>query len=94
MKEITFTESDTVLGWTLSCFLDAGRVWWHGESPFSDSDAFTSQFRTAVGVGSSVFIDPLEDTAPLSVALEVAQPLNTSFSLRNPQIILRLDRIF
>ena len=94
IKETVLTGSDVVLGWTLSSFLDAGRVWWHDESAFSDFDALTTQFRTSVGVGCSVFIDPLGDLAPLSLALEVAEPLSASFSLRNPQITLRLDRIF
>lgn len=94
IKEITFTESDATLGWTLSCFLDSGRVWWHGDTPFSDSNALTAQFNTAIGIGCSVFIDPVGDATPWSIALEVAEPLDTSFSLQNPQIILRLDRIF
>ncbi len=94
IKEILPQESGAALGWTLSCFLDAGRVWWHGDSLFSDSAPLTAQFRTSVGVGCSVFIDPPEDLAPVSIALEIAEPLDASFSLQNPSIVLRLDRIF
>ncbi len=94
IKEVILSESDAVFGWTLSSFLDVGKVWWYDDSPFSDFDTFASQFKTAVGIGCSVFIDPSGDPAPWSLALEVAEPLNASFSIQNPQIILRLDRIF
>ncbi|MXY28712.1 hypothetical protein F4Y59_11190 [Candidatus Poribacteria bacterium] len=94
MKEVTFPESDAVLGWTLSCFLDSGRAWWYDDVAFPDFGEFTAQFNTAIGVGCSVFMDSSGGLGPLSIALEVAEPLSASFSLRNPQIILRLDRIF
>jgi len=90
IKEVFLPESDSVLGWTLSCFLDSGRAWWYDDDAFSGFD----EFNTAIGVGCSIFMDPSEDLPPWSVALEVAEPLNASFSLREPQIILRLDRIF
>lgn len=94
IKEVILRESDAILGWALSGFLDAGKVWWHGDAPFSDSDPFVAQFRTAVGVGCSIFVDPSGDPTPLSIVLEVAEPLDASFSLQNPTITLRLDRIF
>ena len=94
IKEVILPESDAVLGWTLSCFLDSGRAWWYDETAFPDLGEFTAQFNTAIGVGCSIFMEPSEDLPPWSVALEVAEPLNASFSLRDPQIILRLDRIF
>ena len=94
IKEVTLPESDAILGWTLSCFLDSGRAWWYDEVAFPDLGEFTTQFNTAIGVGCSVFVDSSGDLGPLSVALEVAEPLSPTFSLRDPQIILRLDRIF
>ena len=94
IKETILREPDAALGWTLSCFLDTGSVWWHGDAPFSDFDTFMAQLKTAIGVGCSVFIDPLGDPSPWSIAVEVAEPLDASFSLRNPKIILRLERIF
>ncbi|RKU38904.1 hypothetical protein C6496_05235 [Candidatus Poribacteria bacterium] len=94
IKEVTLPESDAVLGWTLSCFLDSGRAWWYDDVAFPDFGEFTAQFNTAIGVGCSVFVDSSGGLGPLSVALEVAEPLSASFSLRDPQIILRLDRIF
>ena len=93
IKETIFREAGPTFGWSLSCFLDAGRVWWHGEAPFSSLDAFTTQFKASIGVGCSAFIDPSGD-APWTIGLEVAEPLDASFSLRNPRIILRLDRMF
>lgn len=94
IMETMTTETDAVLGWTLSCFLDTGTVWWHSDAPFSDFDAFMTQFKTSIGVGTSVFIDPSGDPEPWSLAVEVAEPLGTSFSLQNPNLILRLERIF
>ena len=94
IKETISREADATFGWSLSCFLDAGRVWWHGDAPFSSLDAFTTQFKASIGVGCSAFIDPSGDFAPWTVGLEVAEPLDASFSLRNPRIILRLDRMF
>ena len=93
IKETIPSEQDAVLGWTLSCFLDAGSVWWH-DAQFSDIEDFMTQFKTSIGVGCSVFVDPFGNPAPWSLALEVAEPLNSSFSLRNPSIILRLERMF
>ena len=87
-------DPDVVFGWALSCFLDTGSIWWHGDTPFSDFETFTTQLKTSIGVGCSVFIDPFGTLSPWSVGVEVAEPLDASFSLRNPQIILRLDRIF
>ncbi len=94
IKEIILREPDAALGWTLSCFLDAGTVWWHGDVPFSDFNTFMGQLKSAVGVGCSVFIDPSGDPSPWSIAVEVAEPLDASFSLQNPKLILRLERIF
>ena len=95
IKETIHKDPDVVLGWTLSCFLDTGSIWWHGDAPFSDFETFTTQLKTSIGVGCSVFIDPFGTLAPWSVGVEVAGPLDLSFSsLRNPKIILRLDRIF
>ena len=94
VKETVIKEPDATLGWTLSCFLDTGTIWWYSDAPFSDFDTFRSQFKTAIGIGTSVFIDPSGDPAPWSLAVEVAEPLDASFSLRNPHLILRLERIF
>ena len=95
IKETIHKAPDVVLGWTLSCFLDTGSIWWHGDAPFSDFETFTTQLKTSIGVGCSVFIDPFGTFAPWSVGVEVAGPLDLSFSsLRNPKILLRLDRIF
>ena len=94
IKEIILKEPDVVLGWTLSCFLDAGTVWWHDEVPFSDFNTFMGQLKSAIGIGCSVFIDPSGDPSPWSIAAEVAEPLDASFSLQNPKLILRLERIF
>lgn len=94
IKEIILRQPDAALGWTLSCFLDAGTVWWHGDVPFSDFNTFMGQLKSAVGVGCSIFIDPSGDPSPWSIAVEVAEPLDASFSLQNPKLILRLERIF
>ncbi|MCY4554636.1 MAG: BamA/TamA family outer membrane protein [Candidatus Poribacteria bacterium] len=95
IKETIYKDPDVVLGWTLSCFLDTGSIWWHGDAPFSDFQTFTTQLKTSIGVGCSVFIDPFGTLAPWTVGVEVAGPLDISFSsLRNPKILLRLDRIF
>ena len=95
IKETIYKDPDVVFGWTLSCFLDTGSIWWHGDAPFSDFETFTTQIKTSIGVGCSVFIDPFGTLAPWSVGVEVAVPLDLSFSsLRNPKILLRLDRIF
>ena len=94
IQETIRRDPDVTLGWTLSCFLDAGSIWWHNDAPFSDFETFTEQVKTAIGVGCSVFIDPFGSLAPWSVGIEVAEPLDSSFSLRKPIVILRLDRIF
>ncbi|MDE0688791.1 MAG: BamA/TamA family outer membrane protein [Candidatus Poribacteria bacterium] len=94
IKETIPNEQDGVLGWTLSCFMDAGRVWWYDDAPFSDFEYFMTQLEASVGIGGSIFWDPFGNPEPWSVALEVAEPLNSSFSLRNPSIILRLGRMF
>ena len=95
IEETIYSDPDVVLGWTLSCFLDTGSIWWHGDAPFSDFETFRTRLKTSVGVGCSAFIDPFGTLAPWSVAIEVAEPLDSSFSsLRNPKILLRLDRIF
>ena len=94
IKETIPSGQDVVLGWTLSCFLDAGSVWWYDDAPFSDLENFMMRLKTSIGVGCSVFVDPFGDPAPWSLALEVAEPLNSSFSLRNPSLILRLERMF
>ena len=88
-------DPDVVFGWTLSGFLDTGSVWWHGDTPFSDFEDFTTQLKTSIGIGCSVFMDPFGTLSPWILAVEVAEPLDASFSsLRNPKILLRLDRIF
>ena len=94
IKETIPSGQDAVFGWTLSCFLDTGSVWWHDDAPVSDLEDFTTRLKTSIGVGCSVFVDPFGNPSPWSLALEVAEPLNASFSLRNPIIILRLDRMF
>ena len=94
IKETIPNEQDGVLGWTLSCFLDTGSIWWYDDAPFSDFENFMTRLKTSVGIGCSVFWDPFGNPSPWSLALEVAEPLNSSFSLRNPSIILRLDRMF
>ena len=95
INETIHRDPDVVFGWTLSGFLDTGSIWWHGDTPFSDFETFTTQLKTSIGVGCSVFIDPFGTLAPWSVGVEVAGPLDLSFSsLRNPKILLRLDRIF
>ena len=94
INETIRRDPDVILGWTLSCFLDTGSVWWHGDAPFSNFETFRTRIKTAIGIGCSVFIDPFGTFAPWSIAVEVAEPLDASFSLRNPKLILRLERIF
>lgn len=89
---VTATTPNVALGWTLSCFLDTGQVWWFDENPFAD--AFMRQLKTSIGIGFSGFIDPVGEASPWSVAVEIAEPFITSFSLRDPKLILRLERIF
>ena len=94
IKETINTELGAAFGWTLSGFLDTGTVWWHGDTPFSDFDTFMAQLRTSIGFGCSVFIDPLGDINPWILVVEVAEPLDASFSLRHPALLLRMDRTF
>ena len=94
INETINTNSGDVFGWILSCFLDTGSIWWHGEAPFANFQTFAGQLKTSVGVGGSVFIDPFGNMKPWSLALEVSEALDSSFSLQNPIIILRFDRIF
>ena len=94
IKETAHRDFDAMIGWTLSCFLDTGSIWWHGDTPFSNFETFAERLKTSVGVGCSVFIDPFGNLPPWSLALEVSESLDASFSLRNPIIILRFDRIF
>ena len=94
IKETILSEQDVVLGWTLSCFLDTGSVWWYDEAPFSNFETFMTRLKTSIGIGCSVFADPFATPSPWSVGVEVAGPLDSSFSLRSPKVILRLDRIF
>ena len=94
IQETIQTDLDVVLGWTLSCFLDTGVVWWHNEEPFSDIDTFMAQLNTSIGIGCSVFLGPSGDTNPLILVVEVAEPLDASFSLRSPGLLLRMDRTF
>ena len=95
INETIYRDPDIVLGWALSGFLDTGSVWWHDDAPFSDFEAFTTRLKTSIGVGCSVFMDPFWTPSPWIFAVEVAEPLGASFSsLRNPKILLRLDRIF
>ena len=94
IKETILSEQDVVFGWTLSCFLDTGSVWWYDEAPFSDFETFMTRLKTSIGIGCSVFADPFATPSPWSVGVEVAGPLDSSFSLRSPKVILRLDRIF
>ncbi len=94
INEIIDKDSRNVFGWTLSCFLETGSVWWHGDAPFANSDAFTERLKTSVGIGGSIFIDPFGNMKPWSLAVEVSEALDSSFSLRNPILALRFDRIF
>ena len=94
IQETIRRDPDVVLGWSLSCFFDAGSIWWYDDAPFANFETFTEEIKTAIGVGCSVFIDPFGPATPWSVGIEVSEPLDSSFSLINPGIILRLDRIF
>ena len=94
IKETIRRDPDAVIGWTLSCFLDTGSVWWHGDTPFSNFGTLAERLKTSVGIGCSVFIDPFGPQAPWSLVIEVAEPLDSSFSLRSPGLILRFSRIF
>ena len=94
IKEKIYRDPNVVAGWTLSCFLDTGSVWWHADTPFSDFETFTERIKASVGIGCSVFIDPFGPRTPWSLAIEIAAPLDSSFSLRNPKIISRFERIF
>ena len=94
INEIIDKDSRNVFGWTLSCFLETGSVWWHGDAPFANSDAFTERLKTSVGIGGSIFIDPFGNMKPWSLAVEISEALDSSFSLRNPILALRFDRIF
>ena len=94
INETINTNAGDVFGWILTCFLDTGSIWWHGEAPFANFQTFTEQIKASVGVGGSVFIDPFGNMKPWSLALEVSEALDSSFSLRNPIIVLRFDRIF
>ena len=94
IKETIYRDPNAVIGWTLSCFLDTGSVWWHGDTPFSNVETFTERINASVGIGCSVFIDPFGPRTPWSLAIEIAGPLRPSFSLRNPKIISRFERIF
>ena len=95
INETIHRDPDVVFGWTLSGFLDTGSIWWHGDTPFSDFEDFTTQLKTSIGIGCSVFIDPFGTLSPWTLAVEIAEPIGSSFSsLRNPKILLRLDRIF
>ena len=94
INETIDTNSGDVFGWTLSCFLDTGNIWQHGDAPFDNFQAFTERLKTSVGVGGSVFIDPFGNMTPWSFAVEVSEALDSSFSLRSPIIALRFDHIF
>ena len=94
INETINTNSGDVFGWILSCFLDTGSIWQHGDAPFDDFQTFTEQLKTSVGVGGTVFIDPFGNMPPWSLTFEAAEALDSSFSLRNPILILRFDRIF
>ena len=94
IRETIRKDPDAVIGWSLSCFLDTGSVWWHGETPFPNFETFSERLKTSVGIGCSVFIDPSGTRTPWSLAIEVAEPLDSSFSLRNPKLISRFSRIF
>ncbi len=94
ISETIHRDPDAVIGWTLSCFLDTGSVWWHGDAPFSNLETFSERIKTSIGIGCSVFIDPFGNRNPWSFAIEVAEALDSSFSLQNPKLILRFSRIF
>ena len=94
INETIHTNSGDVFGWILSCFLDTGSIWRHGDAPFANFQTFTEQLKTSVGVGGSIFIDPFGNMKPWSLAVEVSEALDSSFSLRNPILALRFDRIF
>ena len=94
IRETIRKDPNAVIGWTLGCFLDTGRVWWHGDTLFPNLQTFAERLKTSVGIGGSIFIDPFGNMMPWSLAVEISEPLDSSFSLRNPIIILRFDRIF
>ncbi len=94
INETIDTDSGDVFGWTLNCFLDTGSIWWYGNAPVANFQAFTEQLKTSVGIGGSIFIDPFGTLTPWSLAIEVSEALDSSFSLRNPIVILRFNRIF
>lgn len=94
IKETILSAQDVMLGWSLSCFLDTGSVWWYDEVPFSNFEDFMTRLKTSIGIGGSVFVDPFAMPSPWSLGVEVAGPLDSSFSLRSLKVILRLARIF
>ena len=89
---VKHTTPNLHIGWTLSCFLDTGQVWWVNETPYMD--AFISDLKTSIGIGFSFFMVPDGKQEPWSVGLEIAEPLSPTLSLRNPMLILRLGRVF
>ncbi len=93
----TGSDTDVVLGWAFNSFFDAGQVWWFDEQPFSDF-SIRERLKTAVGIGFSVFVDPLGDRTPRSLAVEIAVPLKDfpklPSRLQDAQIIWRLERMF
>ncbi len=89
---VRHTTPNLHVGWTLSCFLDTGQVWWANENVYADT--FVRQLKTSIGIGCSFFMVPVDEQTPWSIGLEIAEPLSPTLSLRNPMLILRLGRIF
>ncbi len=100
MKETVIStriDTENVLGWAFSCFLDAGHVWWFDEETFSDF-SIVERLKTAVGLGFSVFLGPDGERAPQCIVVELVSPVKdfSSFSsyLEDVHIIYRLNRMF
>lgn len=86
------TNSDAAIGMSLSIFMDTGKTWWYGQSPFSDFSL--SQLDTSVGVGISFFIISDRYYEPFSASFEIALPINDTYFLKTYPVILRLERMF
>ena len=86
------TGTDAYLGWALSTFIDVGQVWQYDENPFSDFSV--KEFKSAIGVGFTLFISPFGSPHPTSNVFEIAVPLTSDSSSRTLKIIWRLERMF
>lgn len=83
---------DAAIGMSLSIFMDTGKTWWYGQSPFSDFSL--RQLDTSVGVGISFFIIPDRYYEPFSASFEIALPISDTYFLKTYPVILRLERMF